>query len=293
MSCNCTTPTYNCGNCGNTVPACTCSQTPILPPVYICPEPETCDEVFPLECVEYIGADIKCSATVDILHPSIEHYIVLQDGTRTDRRLPSILNNINSQLCYIFSKEYISQVLTIIQSDIVLSQLFCEIACSCDCGATPPVGPRCSLNCPLKDDEFNWYYETGVMWHYTFDVQPDNPLYIPVTSYKVHYYINNGSGLYEFKGVNDYPIATYPGPNITMDLTQALNGSDDILVLVQIFTDNEVCTKGLPPSLEGYKAADFGIGGIYNTDPSVCWYTNNPITPIECPVVNLTSVTPA
>lgn len=290
MSCNCTTPTYNCGNCGNTVPACTCSQTPILPPVYICPEPETCDEVFPLECVEYVGADIKCAASTDILHPAVEHYIVLEDGTRIDRRLPSILNNINSQLCYIFSKEYISQVLTIIQSDTVLSQLFCEIVCSCNCEDVPPVGPTCSLDCPT----YEMFYGEDEIWHFAFDVQPDDPAYFPVTSYKLHYYINNGSGVYEFKGIYDYPISTYPGPIITADLIQAINSDDDVLVLIQIFTENEVCTKGLPPSGEGYKVSDFGPGGIYNTESSVvCWYKNEPITPApDCPIVTLTSVTP-
>lgn len=283
MSCNCTTPTYNCGNCGNTVPACTCSQTPILPPVYICPEPETCDEVFPLECVEYVGADIKCAAATDILHPSVEHYIVLSDGTRTDRKLPSILNNINSQLCYIFSKEYISQVLTIIQSDVELSALFCEIACSCNCGSVPPVGPTCLLNCPTHTIT----YSAG-LWHTTFSVQATNPAYFDVTQYVISWYKGDGV-LYQFLGSNTHN-SPFGGSSITENLSGAVNDTDDILVLIQIFTANEVCTKGLPPA-DGYKASDFAPGGAYYDDPSVCWYKNTPASPTVCPTITNLTVT--
>ena len=283
MSCNCTTPTYNCGNCGNTVPACTCSQTPILPPVYICPEPETCDEVFPLECVEYVGADIKCSATVDILHPSIEHYIVLEDGTRTDRRLPAILNNINSQLCYIFSKEYVSQVLTIIQADAELSALFCEIACSCNCGVTPPVGPTCYLPCPAHTIT----YSTG-LWHTTITRVVDNPSYFAVTKYVVSWYKGDGV-LYSYLGANTYN-SPFGSSTITVNLSGAVNDTDDILVLVQMFTDNEVCTKGLPPA-DGYKAVDFLPNGAYYDNASVCWYKNTPASPVVCPTITNLTVT--
>ena len=287
MSCNCTTPTYNCGNCGNTVPACTCSQTPILPPVYICPEPETCDEVFPLECVEYVGADIKCAAATDILHPSVEHYIVLSDGTRTDRRLPSILSNINSQLCYIFSKEYISQVLTIIQADAELSALFCEIACSCNCGSVPPVGPTCLLNCP---EGYVTYDEGAGHFKFEYAVQPDNPAYFPVTQYTVSWYRLNGA-LYEYIGFGNYDVATYPGPVVTVDMPTLTNVNDSILVLVQIFTTNEVCTQGLPPA-DGYKAVDFEVGGIYYSDPSICNYKFIPDTPVVCPTITDFTITP-
>jgi hypothetical protein len=286
MSCNCTTPTYNCGNCGNTVPACTCSQTPILPPVYICPEPETCDEVFPLECVEYVGADIKCAAETDILHPAVEHYIVLEDGTTTERRLPSILNNINSQLCYIFTKEYISQVLTIIQADAELSALFCEIACSCNCEVTPPVGPTCLLDCPTHDLYFD--VEAGY-WKFEYSVQPDDPAYFPVTNYRISWYTLSGT-IYSLVAFGNYDVATFPGPIETVPMPTLTDDTENVLVLVQILTENEVCTKGLPPS-DGYIASDFEVGGAYYADPTVCWYKNNPATPIVCPTVDDLEIT--
>jgi hypothetical protein len=244
--------------------------------VYICPEPETCDEVFPLECVEYVGADIKCSATVDVLHPDIEHYIVLEDGTRTDRRLPAILNNINSQLCYIFSKEYVSQVLTIIQADAELSALFCEIACSCNCGVTPPVGPTCNLPCPTNPT----FTFTGGIWHFIFNRILDNSAYFPVTKYTVRWYISDGVQ-YSYLNSHDY-TPSFGSTSINVSLTQT-NNTHAILVLIEMYTANEVCTKALPPS-DVYKVTDFEPGGTYANDPMACYYIQ-PATTVNCPTL--------
>jgi len=138
MSCGCsnTTPittTTNCGSCGYNCTNCTCPTNPIIEPVVVCADPEPCSELFPLECVIYTGADIQCAGTANTLYPNVLHYVVLENSSTTARNFVSILNNINEQLCYLFSKDYISQLLTNIQNDETLSALFCSIASSCDC----------------------------------------------------------------------------------------------------------------------------------------------------------------
>lgn len=145
MSCGCSntssiTPTTNCGSCGYNCTNCTCSTNPIITPAVVCADPEPCNELFPLECVIYTGPDITCAGTANQLYPALFHYLVLQNSSTTARNFVSILNNINTQLCYLFSKEYISQFLTNIQGDPVLTQLFCDIASSCNC--------ICTLTCP-------------------------------------------------------------------------------------------------------------------------------------------------
>ena len=146
MSCGCsnTTPittTTNCGSCGYNCSNCTCPTNPIITPAVVCADPEPCSELFPLECVIYTGADIRCAGTADILYPAVLHYVVLGNSSTTARNFVSILNNINAQLCYLFSKDYISQFLTNIQNDATLKTLFCNIASSCNC--------LCTLTCPV------------------------------------------------------------------------------------------------------------------------------------------------
>jgi hypothetical protein len=145
MSCGCsntssTVTTTNCGSCGYNCSNCTCSTNPIITPTVVCADPEPCNELFPLECVIYTGPDITCAGTANTLYPALFHYLVLQGASTTSRNFVSILNNINTQLCYLFSKEYILQFLTNIQNDPVLTQLFCDIASSCNC--------ICTLTCP-------------------------------------------------------------------------------------------------------------------------------------------------
>lgn len=110
---------------------CGCPEVAAEPPE--CADPEHCDSVFPAECVEYNGADIKCAATAATLYPGVEHFLVLESGTTASKRLPAILGQINEQLCYIFSKPYILQMLTVIEADAELKALFCQIVCSCAC----------------------------------------------------------------------------------------------------------------------------------------------------------------
>jgi len=146
MSCGCsnTTPTVtttNCGSCGYNCLNCTCPTNPIIEPAVVCADPEPCSELFPLECVIYTGADIRCAGTADILYPNVLHYVVKENSSTTARNFVSILNNINAQLCYLFSKDYISQFLTNIQNDATLKTLFCNIASSCNC--------LCTLTCPV------------------------------------------------------------------------------------------------------------------------------------------------
>ena len=145
MSCGCsnTTPivtTTNCGSCGYNCSNCTCPTDPIVEPAVVCADPEPCSELFPLQCVIYTGPDIKCSGTADTLYPGVLHYLVIGNSTTVGRNFVSILNNINTQLCYLFSKDYISQFLTNIQNDPI-SELFCNIASSCNC--------LCTLTCPV------------------------------------------------------------------------------------------------------------------------------------------------
>jgi hypothetical protein len=145
MSCGCsnTTPittTTNCGSCGYNCTNCTCPTNPIIEPVVVCADPEPCSELFPLECVIYTGEDIACTGTANTLYPNVLHYIVLENSNTIGRNFVSILNNINTQLCYLFSKDYISQFLTNIQNDVELSALFCSIVSACDCDCTLTCG---------------------------------------------------------------------------------------------------------------------------------------------------------
>jgi len=141
MSCGCsnTTPTVtttNCGSCGYNCSNCTCPTNPIIEPAVVCSDPEPCSELFPLECIIYSGEDITCTGTAGTLYPNVIHYVVLKNSNTIGRNFVSILNNINEQLCYLFSKDYISQFLTNIQNDETLSALFCNIVSSCDCTCT-------------------------------------------------------------------------------------------------------------------------------------------------------------
>ena len=164
MSCGCsnTTPivtTTNCGSCGYNCSNCTCPTNPIVEPAVVCADPEPCSEIFPLECVIYTGADIQCAGTANTLYPNVLHYLVLGNSSTTARNFVSILNNINTQLCYLFSKDYISQLLTNIQNDETLSALFCSIASTCNC--------TCNITCGTVNSAT---YESDSLGTDTIDV---------------------------------------------------------------------------------------------------------------------------
>ena len=143
MACPCenNTPTIsNCSTCGYDCNQCTCPENPLIPPVVTCPDPVKCDEVYSTDCVVYNEESIQCSLDAYQLYPNSIHHVVLSTSTEDQRTLNAMLNNINMQLCYIFSKDYIATMLSIINNDEDLKLLFCQIVNSCDC--------TCSLTCP-------------------------------------------------------------------------------------------------------------------------------------------------
>ena len=142
MSCPCTqtsTPSENCTVCNNTCDNCSCEQY-LTPPVVECPDPVKCDQVYSTDCVIYNGESIQCSLEAYQLYPNVNHHVVLSTASEQQRTVNAMLNNINMQLCYIFSKDYIANMLSIINNDPDLKLLFCQIVNSCDC--------NCSLTCP-------------------------------------------------------------------------------------------------------------------------------------------------
>ena len=153
MGCLCnqvTTSTVNCGTCGYNCTSCVCPPDPIVMPEVTCEDPNPCNELYPLECLIYTGADIKCSTESLFLYPDVIHYLVLEEFDTKNRNFVDILKNINEQLCYIFSKDFITQLLINIQNDEELSLLFCNIVSNCDC--------ECNLTCPsVTSATYNTY----------------------------------------------------------------------------------------------------------------------------------------
>lgn len=147
MGCSCsqtTSTTVNCGSCGYSCTSCVCPPDPIVMPTVTCEDPEPCSELYPLQCVIYSGEDIKCGSEALMLYPNVIHFLVLEESSTTERNFVNILENINEQLCYIFSKDFILQLLTNIQNDEELSLLFCNIIAGCNC--------NCTLTCPTVTD---------------------------------------------------------------------------------------------------------------------------------------------
>lgn len=148
MGCPCnkvtTSTTTNCGSCGYNCTSCVCPPDPIVMPTVTCEDPNPCSELYPLQCVIYTGEDIKCSSEALMLYPNVIHFLVLEESSTTERNFVNILENINEQLCYIFSKDFITQLLTNIQNDEELSLLFCNIISDCNC--------ECALTCPSVID---------------------------------------------------------------------------------------------------------------------------------------------
>lgn len=167
MSCGCsstTTPSSStsCGGCGYQCTSCICPADPIVMPTVTCPDPVACDEIFPLECIEYSGDDIKCSTTATTLYPNVTHVVATKGDSMTN-----VLNNINSQLCYLFSADYISKMLNNIKDTPELSSLFCIISGTC----TAPS----ALICPtvtsveyFQDTTTNQYYLTATTSYVPF-----------------------------------------------------------------------------------------------------------------------------
>jgi hypothetical protein len=190
-------------------------------PTVTCADPATCTEVYPLECVQYTGPDIKCSTSAATLYPNVTH-IVATNGDM----LPDILNNINNQLCYLFSADFINQMLTNIDTDTELNSLFCSLTSGC-------ITPVTSLICPTVS---NVTYVTNSTQNY-LQAQFN---YVPyATSYTYQFYTETtyGSGNYDAIG----SATTIPQPSIALPIsvttllssTYTANKNYAILVYVQ------------------------------------------------------------
>jgi hypothetical protein len=200
MSCGCsstTTPSSStsCGGCGYQCTSCICPADPIVMPTVTCPDPVACDEIFPLECIEYSGDDIKCSTTATTLYPNVTHTVATKGDTMTN-----VLNNINSQLCYLFSADYISRMLTNIKEDNALSSLFCSIVC----GSAPT-----SLICPTVASVTYNYNSTTLQYYLAAQIN-----YVPfATSYAYRFYAETTTGIFDtalFGGTILQPPTTTP-----------------------------------------------------------------------------------
>lgn len=236
MSCGCTStatpsPSITCGSCGYQCTSCVCPPDPIVMPTVTCADPATCTEVYPLECIQYTGEDIKCSTSAATLYPNTTH-IVATNGDM----LPDILNNINSQLCYMFSTDFINQMLSNIQDNSELITIFCSIKDTC---GTPPT----TLICPTVS---TLTYNVGDAQNYleaTFNYVP----YATSYTYKFYVEITPSSNTY---------IAiiggTLPQPSVALPITitAPLSGTSytstrKYLVLVQA-VDGNTYTPGGP-----------------------------------------------
>ena len=240
MSCGCTStpsPSITCGSCGYQCTSCVCPTDPIVMPTVTCADPATCTEVYPLECVQYTGSDIKCSTSAATLYPNVTH-IVATNGDM----LPDILNNINNQLCYLFSADFINQMLTNIDNDTELNNLFCNLTSGCNTPVT-------SLICPTVS---NVTYVTNSTQNY-LQAQFN---YVPyATSYTYQFYTETtyGSGTYN---VLVGSATTIPQPSIALPIsvttllssTNTANKNYAILVYVQD-SSNVLTANGINPAL--------------------------------------------
>lgn len=148
MSCNTCNDNHSlCNQCNKEYPDCDCSPFTFSEPA--CEDGEQCSEIFPSSCVEYTGETIGCGEEADTLYPDVDHTLVNGNAPNEERRLDGILERINDQFCYIFSRDFILQLLTNISEDSDLSELFCEIACSCACSeCIAPTEIFANTECP-------------------------------------------------------------------------------------------------------------------------------------------------
>lgn len=237
MSCGCTStpsPSITCGSCGYQCTSCVCPPDPIVMPTVTCADPPKCTEIYPLECVQYTGPDIKCSTLAGTLYPNVTH-IVATNGDM----LPNILNNINSQLCYLFSSDFISTFLNTISTDSELQDIFCSLLDSCGTSPTQLICPTVSSVTYVIDTTQNYLQAQ-------FN-------YVPyATSYTYQFYTETtyGSGTY------DDPIGsatTIPQPSIALPisvttlLSSTYTASKNYAVLV--YVQGSLNPNGIDPAL--------------------------------------------
>lgn len=273
MSCGCTSITTpsstTCGSCGYNCTSCICPPDPIVMPTVACEDPAKCTELYSLDCIKYTGNDIKCSSEASTLYPNVTHIVATNGDT-----LSNILNNINNQLCYLFSSDFINQMFTNIQNNSTLSELICLILDGC--GAAPT-----SLICPT----------TSVV---TYNVSsPQNYLqasfsYVPyATSYNYKFYVEDtpGSNTYTFitSGSVQQPSIALP-ISINSPLTgTSYTSTKKYIVLVQAVSST-LTNSG--PDLEVTYAGSTLTSLQYNTIVSSFSATNcgfNLYTPTESP----------
>lgn len=127
-----------CTNCGDPCNQCNC---PVVTPEVECPDPEPCDNIQRADCVQFTEP-IECEPVGSPpigpadLYPDVIHHIVPDSDDAEDKRLTAAMRNINEQFCYIFSKEFIEQLLINIRDHSDLHELFCSIVCTCQCDFT-------------------------------------------------------------------------------------------------------------------------------------------------------------
>lgn len=185
-----------CNRCNNNgCSSCDCGYNPPLdcgcepqpdPPEFTCPNPEPCAELVPDNCVTHPGPDIKCfddpDPNIDDAYknyPDVKHYVVLASDTATNRRLPAMLGNIKDQLCYLFSKDFISRFLTLIDTDVALKTQFCTMVCSCDCEVAPcdaPLQLTKTINCLAGSVTYQWGLIPGATYEYKYYFTGPSPV---------------------------------------------------------------------------------------------------------------------
>jgi hypothetical protein len=226
MSCGCSStttpsPSTSCGGCGYQCTSCICPADPIVMPTVTCPDPVACDEIFPLECIEYSGDDIKCSTTATTLYPNVTHVVATKGDSMTN-----VLNNINSQLCYLFSDDYISRMLNNIKSDDELKDLFCIITC----GSAP-----IQLICPTVSS-LTYYQDTATnLYYYKAQIN-----YVPfATLYTWRFYVETSSNSGTYTYLNTGSISQ-PASALSIQLTGLIpspttnTSSKNYIILVQV-----------------------------------------------------------
>lgn len=214
MGCPCSeityiTPTTNCGTCGYNCTSCVCPSDPIVMPEVTCEDPNPCNELFPIECIKYTGDDIKCSTEASILYPNSTH-IVATDGDM----LPTILNNINNQLCYLFSSDYILQFLSNITNDSELSDIICNII---------------AINCPSSGDlicptvsKVDYKYNSSTLQYY-LESQIN---YVPfATSYSYQFYTESTANSGTFDVIIGSGTITQPSVALPITFSVSISNS--------------------------------------------------------------------
>jgi hypothetical protein len=242
-------------------------------PTVTCPDPVACDEIFPLECIEYSGDDIKCSTTATTLYPNVTHVVATKGDSMTN-----VLNNINSQLCYLFSADYISRMLTNIKNSTELNSLFCSITC----GSAPT-----ALICPTVVSVTYNYDSTTLQYYLAAQIN-----YVPfATSYAYRFYTETSPGV--FNTALSGGTILQPSSATPITLTGAIPSpstntpSKNYAVLVQAITTGSLTASGVAPI--DVPTNTFTYSTVATANPNNCGinkYTGSSAT-LECTLANL------